>query len=95
MKAILKFNLPKDNEDFQLAANAWKYHLVIGEFDQRLRSMYKHEDKETIDTYDCRQMLHDILSENGINIDGDPIIKIKKPSLIKRILKKIRKLHKN
>ena len=69
MKAILEFNLPDDQEDFERAVNAWKLEVAINEYSQKLRSMYKHEDIGTIDTYDARKMLFDIFAENGADTE--------------------------
>ena len=36
MKATLEFNLPEENEEFELAKNAVKYSIVLDEVDERL-----------------------------------------------------------
>ncbi len=42
MKAILEFNLPDDQDDFQDAVNGQKWKLMVWEFDQDLRSKIKY-----------------------------------------------------
>ena len=75
MEAILKFNLPEDNTEFEMAVNASKMHSVLWEMDQWLRSQYKYmpdaeysEDK--YNTFEkCRDHLREIMIENGLNFD--------------------------
>ena len=42
MKAVLKFNLPEENEDFKAAINGSKYKSAIWDYDQWLRSEMKY-----------------------------------------------------
>jgi hypothetical protein len=44
MKAILKFNLPEEQEEFELASNAVKYSIVLSDIDNYLRSKIKYGD---------------------------------------------------
>ena len=75
MEAILKFNLPEDHIEFEMAVNASKMHSVLWEMDQWLRSQYKYmpdaeysEDK--YNTFEkCRDHLREIMIENGLNFD--------------------------
>lgn len=74
MKAILEFNLPDDQIDFQDAVNGQKFRLAIWEFDQYLRSQTKYApDSMSEDTYnaysDIRDKLHQILNEDGLSLD--------------------------
>ena len=72
MKAILEFNLPEDQPEFDLAVNGSKMHLVLWEMDQWLRAQYKYmpdneysEDK--YETYEkCRDQLRELMFENQI-----------------------------
>lgn len=45
MKAILEFNLPEDQNEFDLANNAAKLSLFAWKFQQYLRSQIKYADK--------------------------------------------------
>mgnify|MGYP001766529552 CR=1 FL=1 len=69
MKAKLTFNLPEDNEDFRDAVDGGKWKSLAFEFDQKLRSMYKYEEKETVDTEELRQLFRDMILEYGLNLD--------------------------
>jgi hypothetical protein len=75
MKAILEFNLPEDQPDFDLAVNGAKAQVALWEMDQWLRAQYKYmsdaeysEDKyETF--VECRERLREIMFENGLKFD--------------------------
>ena len=67
MKAILEFNLDEETDSFsfELMNAATKLQLVLWEYDQKLRSMYKYEGKE--EAYEYRQMLREMLIDKNIN----------------------------
>jgi hypothetical protein len=75
MKAILEFNLPEEQSDFDLANNGAKAQVALWEMDQWLRAQYKYmpdneysEDK--YETYEkCREHLREIMLENGVKFD--------------------------
>lgn len=74
MKAILEFNLPDDQQDFQLASNAMKFWSVLYELDQDLRAKTKYApDDLPQDEYDAyeevRDMLHELMRDNNISLD--------------------------
>jgi hypothetical protein len=74
MKAILEFNLPDDQQDFNLAVNAMKFWDVLYELDQDLRSKTKYApDDLPQDKYDAyqevRDMLYELMSQNNISLD--------------------------
>jgi hypothetical protein len=74
MKAILEFNLPDDQDDFQDAVNGQKWKLMVWEFDQDLRSKIKYApDSISEDTYkayeEIRQKLYDLMIEDGLKLD--------------------------
>jgi hypothetical protein len=72
MKAILEFNLPEENSDFQAAINGQNYKNAIWDFDQLLRSemKYKELSDETYDAYKwCREELRKILLEDNLFIE--------------------------
>lgn len=74
MEGILKFNLPEDQSDFDLAVNASKVQSALWEMDQWLRSQYKYMSDEEYsedkyETYEkCREQLREIMFENGLNL---------------------------
>jgi hypothetical protein len=72
MNAILEFNLPQENEDFQVALNANNYKSAIWDFDQLLRSemKYKELSDETYQAYKwCRAELRKILEQDNLFIE--------------------------
>lgn len=72
MKAILEFNLPEQNEEFQAAINGLNYKSAIWDFDQWLRSemKYKELSKDVYKGYEtCRKELRDILAQDNIQIE--------------------------
>ena len=72
MEAILKFNLPEDQSDFDLAVNGAKAQSALWEMDQWLRAQYKYMSDEEYsedkyETYEkCREQLREIVYENGL-----------------------------
>jgi hypothetical protein len=74
MKAILEFNLPDDQQDFDLAVKASKFWSVLWELDQDLRAKTKYApDDLPEDKYDAyqevRDKLYELMSENLISFD--------------------------
>jgi hypothetical protein len=72
MKAVLEFDLPEDNSDFQAAINGNNYKNAIWDFDQLLRAEMKHKELSD-DTYQaykyCRDELRKILAEDNLFIE--------------------------
>jgi hypothetical protein len=72
MKAVLEFDLPEENIEFQSAINGHKYKSAIWDFDQLLRSemKYKELSDETYKAYKwCREELRKILLEDNLFIE--------------------------
>jgi hypothetical protein len=74
MKAILEFNLPEEQPEFELANDGYKWQLVVWELDQWLRSQIKYEpeemSQEVYDAYElCRDKLHYIKEEHGLRLE--------------------------
>ena len=75
MKATLEFNLPEDQQDFDLAVNGAKAQVALWEMDQWLRAQYKYmsDDEYSEDKYEtfekCRDQLREIMFENGLKFD--------------------------
>jgi hypothetical protein len=73
MEAILKFNLPDDQEDFNIALDGGKWALSMWELNNWLRSQIKHPPEGmSDDTYkafeDARDQLYEILNENQLRL---------------------------
>lgn len=74
MKATLEFNLPEDQQDFQMAVNATKFWSVLYELDQELRSKTKYApDDLPQDKYDAyqevRDRMYELMNEYNISLD--------------------------
>jgi len=74
MKAILEFNLPDDQQDFDLATKGLKFWNILWELDQSLRSKTKYApDDLPQDKYDAyqeiREELRELMSNNNISFD--------------------------
>lgn len=74
MKAILKYDLPEDQTEFDWACNAHKMHLVLWDLDQWLRSNTKYAPDgthpEAYTAYELtRDRLHQLMNENNISFE--------------------------
>lgn len=68
MKATLEFNLPEDQQDFELATKGMKFWSVLWELDQSLRAKTKYApDSLPQDKYDAYQEIRDELHELMLN----------------------------
>jgi vacuolar-type H+-ATPase catalytic subunit A/Vma1 len=74
MKAILEFNLPDDDQEYNLANNAMNFWNVLWELDQELRANTKYApDDMSSDTYEAyqsiRDKLHELMTDNNVSLD--------------------------
>ncbi len=74
MKAILEFNLPDDQDEYELANKGAKMYSVLWELDQSLRAKTKYApDDLPEDKYDAyqeiREELRELMSESGVSFD--------------------------
>ena len=73
-KAILEFNLPEEQYEFESAHNGSKFRCVLSELDTFLRNKIKYEDLTGKDSYEelckTREELHSLLCQFNINLDG-------------------------
>ena len=74
MKAILEFNLPDDQQDFDLATSGLKFWSVLCDLDQSLRAKTKYASddlpQEKYDAYqEIRDELRELMSDNNLNFD--------------------------
>ena len=51
MEAILKFNLPEEQDEFELANNGGKFYTVLWELDQYLRNKVKYPAEDAHNEY--------------------------------------------
>lgn len=74
VKAILKFDLDEESNDFKLAVNAKEIMSVLWEVDQELRNKTKYvsdtTSQETVDALiSIRDFLRDSMSDKGISFE--------------------------
>jgi len=74
MKAILEFNLPDDQQEYDLANNGLAFWHVLWELDQELRANTKYApDDMTDDDYDAyqkiRDKLHELMNDYNVNLE--------------------------
>jgi hypothetical protein len=74
MKAILEFNLPDDQQEFDLANSGLKFWSVLWELDQELRAKTKYaSDDLPQDKYDAyqevRDELYELLTNHNVSLD--------------------------
>ena len=74
MKAILEFNLPDDQQEYELANSGLAFWHVLWELEQELRAKTKYAaDDLPQDKYDAyqeiRDKLYELMSENNVNFD--------------------------
>ena len=72
MKVMLRFDLPDDQRDYEIAIQAPKIQSFLWDFSQQLRSWYKyhHDFKDANDALDkIRGEFYRLLNEHNINID--------------------------
>ena len=74
MKAILEFNLPDDQQEFDLANSGLKFWSVLWELDQDLRAKtnYASDDlpQDKYDAYqEVRDKLYELMSESNLSFD--------------------------
>ena len=72
MEAILKFNLPEDKEEFEVASKAMDWSILAWDIDQYIRNRLKHQ-TEKLDTSSAnkelellRNELHELMEDNGL-----------------------------
>jgi len=71
MNATLKFDLPEERDDFEIAVNGWKYRSVLWDLDNFLRSKLKYEelnDGEYAVYEKVREQLWNLLNEDSLTL---------------------------
>jgi hypothetical protein len=63
MKATLKFNLPEEQVEFNLAVNGNKWSFVAWKIDQELRSKIKYSESITDEQRDVYQEVRNLINE--------------------------------
>ena len=68
MKATLEFNLPKDQEEFNVAVKAMDWALLAWDIDQSLLKLLKYDPEKTGEQTleHIKEKLLDIMEERGL-----------------------------
>lgn len=73
MKALLEFNLPEEQEDFDLAVDAWRWRAVVALVLDELRPCREYGDIDDIDWLQRIDALwndvHAEMCTHGISLD--------------------------
>ena len=72
MKAVFVFNLPEDQNEYEVMSQASKTQTFLWDFSQQLRSWYKygHQFKDADDAVDkIREEFYRLLNEHDVNLD--------------------------
>ena len=71
MKAIIEFNLPEEQSEFDLATHSLNYSVIIQDILNHLRSTIKYDEKapqEVVNYADeLSGLIHQMLIDAGIN----------------------------
>ena len=72
MKAKLEFNLPEDEEQFNIATKAMDWALIVWDMDQQCRDWIKYDNHEfkTVEEalQGVRDMVYQIMEEKGVQL---------------------------
>jgi hypothetical protein len=65
-KALLEFNLPEDQNDFDLAVNGSAFSCVLTDLDNELRNLSKHQNKPLITVDEVRKLIRELAEHYSI-----------------------------
>jgi hypothetical protein len=68
MTATLTFQLPEEQDIFQVAVDSGKWRATVQEMDEWLRGKVKHGEGDVSDYVSARETLHELLTCNGLSI---------------------------
>ena len=63
---ILKFKLPEEQDEFDMAQNGVLYSIILENLSNKLRSMSKYEDKDVISIEELREFLGEQMNEYNV-----------------------------
>ena len=66
MKAILEFNLPEEQEDYEIYHNAFAYFSALRKIYNKIRQLDKYESKESVNIQDLWGLFND--ATDGLEI---------------------------
>lgn len=67
MKATIEFNIPEEQNEFDITVKAHNLLNTLHEMSEWLRELYKYKDIETINTEEVRMKLWDLAKDNGVD----------------------------
>lgn len=70
MTATLTFQLPEEQDEFQIAVDGAKWRATVQEMDEWFRGKIKHGEGDVSDYEVARGVLHAILGDNGLSINS-------------------------
>lgn len=71
MKAYFEFNLPDDQEEWQIYDNAMNYYLALIELERFIREQTKYvqlTDEQSEKMEEVKNTFYEILTDNNINL---------------------------
>ena len=66
MKVTYDFNLPEEQDDFDIYNNSMKYYLALWDFQQEIREWQKYDDRDAIPVDDIVEKFNEVLNDNEI-----------------------------
>lgn len=73
MKAIIEFNFPEDQAEYDLMLDSSKMFCSLIDIEQMLRGIYKYDETLNQSQYDIvekiREEFYDILKNNNLNLN--------------------------
>ena len=74
MEAILKYNLPDEQSEFDEAVNGGTFRYILWELNQHLRSIVKYQSENFSEDYvtaceETREKIFELCRENSVNLD--------------------------
>ena len=60
MKAILEFELPQEQDQFNFAQHGWKYQAIVSDFREYLRAQHKYLNKDLLTIEELREKLNEL-----------------------------------
>jgi len=69
MKATLKFTLPEERTEHQLAIARALWQIVAWDLDQWLRAEEKYQDRETVTVEKARDKIRELMENNNLTFD--------------------------
>ncbi len=68
-KAILEFNLPEEQAEFDLAVNGDKYRIALEDLRDVLRTNAKHREDQATTWEAVRELFWETMKEAGVELD--------------------------